>query len=259
MRQSRMKLILITSLLILVGWASAAIIFNEVPDDWAEQSGRDAGFVLDQLRVHGAERTTRQDILSALDVEDGIPLMSIDLVKLRERMEALSWVKAATVARRLPNELSISLEERVPFALWQLEGSVALIDPEGAIITDQGLHEFSDRLLLVGEGVPESANDLVYLLSLSPEIGGRIRAAVRISDRRWDLIFDNGIRVKLPASGEKYNPDMAWSQFVLQEEKHRLLDREVSVIDLRQQDRMVLRVLPEGLKNLKKNKIGKGV
>ena len=255
----KLKYALIMCLLVLVGWVSVAIIFNEVPDDWAEQSGRDAGFVLDQLRVDGADRTTKEDILAALDVEDGIPLMSIDLVKLRERMEALEWVKAATVARRLPNELSITLEERLPFALWQLDGNVALIDPDGAIITRNGLKEFSDRLLLVGVGVPDAASDLVYLLSLAPKVGGRIRSAIRISNRRWDLIFDNGIRLKLPASSENYNPSMAWSQFVLQEEKHRLLDREISVIDLRLQDRMVMRVLPDGLKNLKNYEKEKGV
>lgn len=255
----KLKLLLILCLLGIVGWASAAIIFNEVPEDWAEQSGRDAGFVLDQLRVQGADRTTKEEILAALDVEDGIPLMSIDLIKLRERMEALAWVKAATVARRLPNELSITFEERLPFALWQLEGDVALIDASGTIITSHGLKEFSDRLLLVGAGVPEAASDLVYLLSLAPEIGGRIRSAIRVSNRRWDLIFDNGIRIKLPPTGEDYNPSMAWAQFVLQEENHRLLDREVSVIDLRQQDRMVMRVLPNGLKNLKNNKKEKGV
>ena len=255
----KLKFLSILCLLGLVGWASIAIIFREVPEDWAEQSGRDAGFVLDQLRVEGADRTTKEDILAALDVEDGIPLMSIDLIKLRERMEALAWVKTATVARRLPNELSITIEERIPFALWQLDGNVALIDADGTIITSHGLKEFSDLMLLVGIGVPEAAGDLVYLLSLSPDLGGRIRSAIRISNRRWDLIFDNGIRVKLPTSDEKYNPSMAWSQIVLQEEKHRLLDREVSIIDLRQRDRMVMRVLPDGLKNLKNNEKEKGV
>lgn len=255
----KLKYFLIMCALVFVGWASLAIIFNEVPDDWAEQSGRDAGFVLDQLRVQGADRTTKKEILSALDVEDGIPLMSIDLIKLRERMEALSWVKQAIVARRLPNELSIKIEERLPFALWQLNGNVALIDADGVVITRHGLEEFSDHLLMVGDGVPEAANDLVYLLSLAPKVGGRIRSAIRISNRRWDLIFDNGIRLKLPAIGENYNPSMAWAQFVLQEEKHRLLDREVSVIDLRLRDRMVMRVLPDGLKNLKNYKKEKGV
>jgi len=255
---SKLKFLSILVVLLVIGWASIAIIFNELPDDWAEESGRDAGFILDQLRVHGAERTTKEEVLTALDIEDGTPLMSIDLIKLRERMEGLPWVKDATVARRLPNELSISLVERQPFALWQINGNVALIDPDGAIILGHSLNEFSNLLLLVGEGAPEVAQDLVYLLSLKPELGGRIRSAIRISNRRWDLIFDNGIRIKLPATEEKYNPSMAWSHFVLQEEKHRLLDREISVIDLRQQDRMIMRVLPTGLKNLNNNKEEKG-
>ena len=78
-------------------------------------------------------------------------------------------------------------------------------------------------------------------------MAARVTTVVRVGERRWDLIFDNGIRVKLPDNSDpKYKSSTAWERFVRLEKKHRLLAREVSVIDMRIADRLIMRVTPAG-------------
>jgi len=211
------------------------------------QATSDAGFVLSKLDIGGIERTERKQILALLDVDAGMPLMSIDLNALQMRIENLPWVRRASVTRVLPGDIKIKVEERVPFALWQRDGKLRLIDVEGTIITRHGLAGFSDLLMIVGEDAPSHIAALRKTLELAPDLAADIKTVVRVGARRWDLLFNSGIRVKLPDdSGVVYNSISAWERFVRLETKHHLLAREVSVIDMRIADRLIIRVTPTG-------------
>ncbi len=51
-------------------------------------------------------------ILAALNVQAGDSLLGIDLQAARRRLEAIDWVSSATVERRLPDTLYVTLKER---------------------------------------------------------------------------------------------------------------------------------------------------
>jgi len=214
---------------------------------WFMETTRNAGFVLSNLQIIGLARTSQNAVLATLDVDDGMPLLAIDLMSIQGRIEALPWVKSATVTRVLPSDLMIKITERQPYALWQQNGKVRLIDEDGVIITSRGLTEFSHLMLIVGEGADGEVAGLFKMLRADPALLSRIKTAVRVGDRRWDLVFDNGVRVKLPEDFAQDQDDSdAWARFVRLQQKHKLLEREVSVIDMRIKDRVVMRVTPAG-------------
>ncbi|TNE62741.1 MAG: FtsQ-type POTRA domain-containing protein [Alphaproteobacteria bacterium] len=222
-----------------------------VIEGWFVERTRDAGFVLSSLSIEGMERSRRSEVLAALDVDDGMPLLAIDLGQMQKQLEALPWVKRAEVTRVLPGELHIRLTERHAYALWQDKGRVYVIDADGTVITTRGVKEFAHLMLVVGDGAQGRVHALQTMLDETPELAAKVRTAVRVGERRWDLIFDNGIRVKLPEDDQvPYGAQAAWSRFVEYENKHRLLEREVMVIDMRLPDRMVLRVSPDGHKRM---------
>ena len=218
---------------------------------WAVERTRDAGFVLSDLKIDGIVRSKRADVLAAVDVDDGIPLLTIDLELVRRQLEQLPWVKEASISRVLPGALNIVITERQPYALWQSDGKVSLIDDTGTIITRRGLAKFSDLMLVVGAGAASTIEELKLLLDQTPFLSQRIKTAIRVGDRRWDLVFDNGIRVKLPEMVPAgYDAVAAWQKFADLEADYHLLGREVDVIDMRLPDRMVLRVSPEGRRRM---------
>lgn len=208
----------------------------------------DAGFAVDEVLVEGRGRTERTAILAALGVRRGTPILAVDPEAARSKLEALTWITRATVERRLPRLLYLRLTEREPLALWQLDGKLSVIDRGGGVIPGVPVKQFANLPLVVGQGAPEQAADLLALLEREPALRPLVTAAVRVGGRRWNLRLKGGIDVRLPEA----DPAEAWSQLAQLEREHGLLGRDVVAIDLRLPGRLVVRTAPDA-------RIGKGL
>ena len=199
-----------------------------------------AGLVVNEVTVEGRIETAGADLLGALGVGRGDLLLSFDADAARARIERLGWIQSAMVSRRLPDRIHVEVTERIPFALWQSDRRLLLIDREGAVITDHGLGQFSNLPMIVGAAAAAHAGALMDMIAVVPSLHVRVRAAVRVGGRRWDVHFDNGVVAKLPEEGAAG----AWSRLAELDAQYRILDRAVQIIDLRLGDRLVLRLEP---------------
>ena len=200
----------------------------------------DAGYRLRQVIVEGRRNTPREVLLGSLGVHMGDPLLGIDPAQMKKRLEDLGWIRSVTVERRLPDALYIRISEDYPAAIWQQNGSFRLIDREGHPISDVDIAHFARLPVVVGDGAPQHIAELLDMLAREPQLAARVRAAVWVGDRRWNLQFDNGVDVKLPAD----SPQVAWSLLARLEKQQNLLARDLSVIDMRMPDRLVVRLGP---------------
>jgi cell division protein FtsQ len=78
----------------------------------------------------------------------------------------------------------------------------------------------------------------VALLDAQPDLKPLVRAGVRVGDRRWTLKLLNGLDVHLPEE----NPEQAMVRFASLVRVQKILDKDLVAIDLRQSDRVVLRL-----------------
>ena len=69
----------------------------------------------------------------------------------------------------------------------------------------------------------------------------RVTAAVWVGGRRWNLRLEDQIDVRLPAQ----NPEHAWKKLVELDQEHALLDRDITTVDMRIPDRLIVRMRPE--------------
>jgi cell division protein FtsQ len=204
----------------------------------------DLGLSVQEVLVTGRTETGAPDMLAAIDVQRGTPILAVDPEAVRQRLKKLSWVRDARVERRLPGVISIAIEERVPMALWQRGGKLVLVDREGAVVLRSGLDRFRHLITLVGDDAPKGAPELLALLSTEPQLERRVTAAIRVGERRWNLQMDNGIDVRLPET----DIAAAWTQLAQLERDQKVLGRDVVTIDLRLPDRFVIRVSPDQAK-----------
>ncbi len=207
--------------------------------DMAIRSSAQAGLTVQDVLVQGRERTRSSDLLAALQIQRGYPILGLDLVAAKERIEALPWVREAAVQRRLPAEILLHISEREPIALWQSQGEFILVDAEGTPIPDT-IAGFAGLPLVVGEDAPQHAAALIAMLATEPQIAQRVKAAVRVSARRWNLVMDRlegGINVRLPEE----NPEAALHRLARLDREQRLLGRSITTVDLRLPDRLVVR------------------
>ena len=200
------------------------------------------GLRVQEVVLEGRQKTPEPLLRAALGVRTGDPILGFSLSAARARIETINWVQSATVERRLPGTIVVQLQERRPFAVWQLQGRFVLIDRAGDTVTDADVAAFANQVpLVVGPGAPAAAAALIDALGAYPVIMSRLQAAVRVGERRWNLRMNNGADVLLPEGGEA----PALAKLMELQSTHALLDRPLQVVDLRLLDRLVVRPQPD--------------
>jgi cell division protein FtsQ len=228
---------LITISLIVQSFGEGASMRERLGD----ATGR-MGFRVATIRIEGRQKTPEPLLRAALGVRPGDPILGFSVADARARLESIAWVQEATIERVLPSTLVVRLVERRPFAVWQNEGKFVLVDRDGGMVTDSDVAVFADELpLVVGPGAPKAAAALMAMLADQPDLQSRLVAAVRIGERRWNLRMKNGADVLLPEGAEP----AALTRLAELQSSHQLLDRPLSVIDLRLPDRLVVRPVGE--------------
>lgn len=218
---------------------------------YASSQSSDAGLSVTEVEVVGAMRVSINAVRDATGITSGTAMADVEILEVKQRVETVNWVRRATVERRYPDRIIVQVTERNPAALWQVGGVIWLIDEEGVAITHDDLGEFASLPMVVGAGADRVIAEVIAMQRTEPELSARIYAAVRVGERRWDIAFDNGIRLKLPADGNGESPSDTWRRFAELERQHRLLEREAAVYDLRIRDQIVVRLTPEGEEMLK--------
>ena len=145
-----------------------------------------------------------------------------------------------------PGTLRVIIEERVPAALWQpsIDAPVVVVDSAGKVITDRLETRYARLPRVVGAGAEQRVAEITSLLDDVPELQKKVRASMLVSDRRWDLFLDNGVQVMLPEA----NPQKAVAELEETDKASGLLDRDITVVDLRLTDRLVVRLSDDARK-----------
>lgn len=198
------------------------------------------GFAVDNVYLQGRSETSKRQVMAALGIKRGQPIWDFDPHRAKARLEALAWVQSASVIRQLPDTIRVRLTERRPMALWQRKSKLILIDRFGVVIQRRDLKRFSHLPIIVGKDAPDHAEAMINILKTAPGIYHRVAALVRVGQRRWNLRLDNGIDIQLPETGVRG----ALTRLVKANRRQKLLSRDVTVIDLRLPDRLVVRTAP---------------
>ena len=195
----------------------------------------DAGFGISEIHLSGNSRVPPETILAALGMKPGESIFAAKLGEARARILALDWIATADVVRRYPDSIFVSVVEKRPFALWQSpalengKGGVAVVERSGGVITTQGIEKFARLPKLVGAGAPEAAADVVEAVMAHRATAARLVAYEYVSQRRWNLILNDGVVVKLPEIGWRKELDTLEHLIV----DTGILERDVTEIDLR--------------------------
>jgi cell division protein FtsQ len=96
---------------------------------------------------------------------------------------------------------------------------------------------------VVGAGAEKKAADLFTMLKRCPSIKSEVVAAIFVGERRWNLRLKSGVDVRLPED----NTDVALLRLVALNKEDRILSRDISVIDLRDADRVTVRLSDEAM------------
>lgn len=195
------------------------------------------GFRVAAVQVQGASAASDPYVRRALALSPNQPILGLDLETLRQRVEAVGWVKSAKVVRLLPDTVLVTVVERPRLAVWQYGGVASVVDPDGRVIPEADAGSFPELPLVVGSGANTSASAILPLVAARPRLMSRTEALVRVDGRRWDLRLKDGSLIQLPATGE----DGALMQLDQLDQRARLLELGFERIDLRDPQMVAVR------------------
>ncbi|MDJ0613529.1 MAG: FtsQ-type POTRA domain-containing protein [Rhizobiaceae bacterium] len=212
-----------------------------------------AGFSVSKLVVNGASQLDVQKIEKQLAGHLGKSMFNIDVDQARESVAEINWIKSVTIKKAYPDTLVIDMVEREPVALWKSGQTIYLISPEGLVI-DRAKARHMHLPQVVGEGANSVASEFLAVMSRFPELVSRSEAYVRVAERRWNIVLDDGPSILLPAD----NWQDALVELDRMNAKNQILDREIVHIDMRLPDRLVLK-LPEEDAEIRRTRIEKAI
>jgi cell division protein FtsQ len=120
--------------------------------------------------------------------------LSADLGMLRQQIVDLPWIDHATLARRSPNQLQISVSEQTPAACW---GEAGLLNTRGELFVTDARHVPAELPRLSGPEDQAAAVAKRYLQireQLIP-MGLDVRRLHLDARGAWDMTLQNGVEV----------------------------------------------------------------
>lgn len=196
------------------------------------------GFAVSSIEIRGLSEADSTEISDRIDVTQTSSLLMVDVERARERIAEIPWIADVQVKKLYPNRIVVNLSERRPFALWQDDGKVRVVDRTGAVMSDVLETRNAGLPLIVGQGANGRVQEAVDLMNAVPALRPRIRAAVLVAERRWNLITVDGIEILLPEE----NPVGALERVADLQAAKKLLDRDLVVVDMRVPDRLFVRL-----------------
>lgn len=206
----------------------------------ASDFAADAGLVVRHVYLEGREHAALGEVMEAIHIKEGDPLLLYSVDEIKENLEVLGWVNRVEVSREFPDTLHIRIIEREPAALWQHEKKISLIDVDGEVISQSDVADWAQLPVVVGDDAAGHTRDLLAFLIQTPELFAQVASAIRVSERRWNIRFRDGLEVKLP---EK-DPQAAWRVLADMDKDKKLLERNIRAVDLRVPDRVFIQVAP---------------
>ncbi|PHR92102.1 MAG: hypothetical protein COA69_08825 [Robiginitomaculum sp.] len=243
-RQHRMRLMATGTILLMVVFWGALWLGGYIPAikasgaQFTKQRLMNMGFVVKHVDVVGEGRISEAQVRAVLGVQPGDYLFDMDIKNAQTRVQNLTWIDTAVVRRLWPDRIVVHVNERRPYALWQENGIIKVVDRSGVVIADAHVAEFSALPFVVGVGAAEHAGAFLDILAVHTELQNRTEAIVYVSQRRWDVVLkDQGARILLPAN----DPHTALKNLEKYDREYGILGLDLDRIDMRVKGRLTLR------------------
>lgn len=162
-------------------------------------------------------------------------IVLIGLDDLEKEIKEIGWIDSADIRKKFPGSILIRIKERKPSAIWQNNGKIYLSDSNGNLITDKVGNEYLNLPVVVGSDSKKEVTDFFEIISSSAYLYSMVDKGKVVGNRRFDIIMENGVVIKLP---EK-DPKKAWQKLAeIEKEKH-VLSKNIKYIDMRIEGQVV--------------------
>ena len=172
-------------------------------------------------------------LAAAAAVAPGTATYSVDLAGLNARIAATPGVQASAV-RRMPNgNLSVRIKLYRAVAQWTDGDAFFPLSADGTIVRRPTENRDAGTVLFRGD-IPD---DISEITKIAHNLIGDLDYLEWIENRRWNITTTGGITIMLPET----DPAAAVSTLLVLNKNHRILSKDIHVIDMRDGARILVK------------------
>ena len=195
---------------------------------------------IEKIEVQGTNYSDLAEIKETILEYKEKSLIHFPIEEYKSKVEQLDWIKRASIKRKFPDAIYVSIIENLPFAIF-IEGiNQYLIDDDGEIISkNPDNSKYLELVRVTGSNGNLNFSDLIREINTSyPKILNRIIEVEFIENRRWNLILKQNIKIKLPEKNSSYQ----LIKLKQLQEEQKLFNTNIIEIDLREIGRATIKV-----------------
>ncbi len=196
--------------------------------------GRGSGAHIHTISISAEPKPKDMTALAAAAaVPTGSRTYSIDLTELNQRIDNTPGVKNSAVRRRPNGNLDVKTQMYTAVALWTDGTNYFPLSADGTIVRRPSDAREAGTVLFRG-ALPD---DISAITAAAHNMIEHVDYLEWIEGRRWNLITTGGITVMLPES----NPTGAIASLIVLNNNHKLLLRDIHMIDMRDDARILVK------------------
>jgi cell division protein FtsQ len=206
-------------------------------------------FMIQQMRIQGVSDAVGKQVRDSLAVNLPVSTFRLDLEAMKAKIEKIEMVETVSLLIGAQGVLEIGVVMRVPALVWRSEKGLVLLDVDGQksgrLISRL---QRTDLPLITGAGVQDHTRQAMAIFKKLSPIAGRVRGLVRVGERRWDVVLDRNQVLKLPED----QPIAALGRILALHRAKDILNRDITVVDIRDGRKPILRLSEPALDGFKK-------
>jgi cell division protein FtsQ len=209
-------------------------------------------FLIQQMHIQGVPESFDKLVRDTLNVNLPISSFHLDLEAMKARVDNIDAIETANLLIGSKGILEVGVVMRVPVLVWRSDKGLVLLDANGQksgqLVSRLGR---TDLPLITGAGVQDHSKEALEIFKKLLPISGRVRGLMRVGERRWDVVLDRNQVLKLPED----QPIAALGRILALHRVQDILNRDITVVDVRDGRKPILRLSEPALDGLKKLRV----
>ena len=156
-------------------------------------------FVLKNIKITGLSDFEKKIILNELKYFQEKNIFKINKNMILEKLNKYNYLDHIYVKKIIPSSIILNLSKTSIIGKTHRHNEIYYIGKNGKFISSQHLDEMQNLPMVFGDFKIQEFLNLQYILNLHQLENNNIEKYFYYKNNRWDLLFSNGVTLKLPS------------------------------------------------------------
>ena len=171
--------------------------FVNVTSDLIQEYSNKYNYNLNKIEVIGLENLNKDEILIFFNKFQNNSIFLLPVKEISNEIKKNKWIKEVNIRNDYKNTLKVNIKEEIPIGIYENNNQKILFSKNLVILEILGKnHDYKNLISFYGENSIINSKNLIF--KLDQDINQMIKSAIFIKNRRWNIILENKIILKLP-------------------------------------------------------------